>query len=139
LYRSPQGDVQKIGENFAYSNGIALSPDGETVLVANFTAKEVVALPSMATRSPFATTYLFARTQGGIGPDGLRTDRSGNVFVANLGAGEVDVLNMRGQPLGTIKLPESAGLLTSNVALGRRYLFIVEAAKGEVWRVEMTR
>jgi sugar lactone lactonase YvrE len=61
------------------------------------------------------------------------------VFVANLGAGEVDVLNMRGQPLGTIKLPESAGLLTSNVALGKRYLFIVEAAKGEVWRVEMTR
>jgi sugar lactone lactonase YvrE len=134
---SAEGVVRRLWEQFAYSNGVELSPDGEMVWVANFAAKEVISLPAITAKSPFATTYLYSRTEGGVGPDGMRADKSGRLFVANLGAGEVLVFNPNAQLMGSIRLPASAGLLTSNVALGKSYLYIAEANKGEVWRVKL--
>lgn len=136
-YMSPAGDVRKLGGNYAFPNGLELTRDGEAVLVANFAAKEVISLPAITAKSPFATTYLLARTEGGIGPDGMRTDKKGRLFVANLGAGNVLVYDALARPIGEIRLPANAGTMVTNVAVGPDYLYITEASKGEIWHVRL--
>jgi len=135
FYRSPTGEVRLIGQNLAYPNGIALSADGEAVLVSEFAAKRIISYPSVTAKSPFATTYVFALTSGGVGVDGMTVDEKGNLFGANLAAGEVLVYDRKAKLLGEIALPDDAGLLITNIALAKDRLYIIDAQKSQIWQV----
>jgi lactonase len=105
-YVSP--DFKKITpvlSHVAIANGVGLSPDGKTLWVTS-TAQGLlyrVELADPTTIAPFgaAITYHFT----GFGPDSLRVDADGNVYVAMYSQGRVLVFNPAGYPIGQILIP----------------------------------
>jgi lactonase len=105
-YVSP--DFKKITPvlpHVAIANGVGLSPDGK-VLWATSTAQGLlyrVDLADATTIAPFgaAITYHF----NGMGPDSLRVDADGNVYVAMYSQGRILVFNPSGFPIGQILIP----------------------------------
>ncbi|MGD0958147.1 MAG: SMP-30/gluconolactonase/LRE family protein [Candidatus Acidiferrales bacterium] len=82
-------------------------------------------------------TYVYARTRGGIGSDGIMVDGKGRLLTANFGAGEVLVFSPEGRPLGAIQLPEEAGKVLSNLVIRGHDLYMTEGSRGEIWRVRL--
>jgi lactonase len=105
-YVSP--DFKKITpvlSHVAIANGVGLSPDGKVLWVTS-TAQGLlyrVELADPTTIAPFgaAITYKFT----GFGPDSLRVDADGNVYVAMYSQGRVMVFNPSGYPIGQILIP----------------------------------
>jgi gluconolactonase len=138
LYLAPDGkDLRMVIDKIAYPNGIAISPDGETVLIAEFAAQRIISVPSLTAKGGFPLTYVYATTRGGIGPDGIAMDHAGRLYVANFGSGEVLVFSPQGVPLGAIELPASAGKMVSNLVIHGQELYVTEGSKGEIWRVHL--
>ena len=105
-YVSP--DFKKITPvlpNVAIANGVGLSPDGKTLWVTSMAQGLLyrVELADATTIAPFgaAITYHFT----GFGPDSLRVDADGNVYVAMYSQGRVMVFNSSGFPIGQILIP----------------------------------
>jgi sugar lactone lactonase YvrE len=114
--------VRKVAGGFKRPNGIALSPDGGTLYVADRDADVTVAFPvegpgRLGPRRPFADT----------GSDGFAVDEQGNLYVTPK-APAIRVFSPTGRNLGDIPLP----LPASNVTFGgpdRRTLFITARDK----------
>ena len=105
-YVSP--DFKKITPvlpNVAIANGVGLSPDGKTLWVTSVAQGLLyrVELADATTIVPFgaAITYHFT----GFGPDSLRVDADGNVYVAMYSQGRVMAFNPNGFPIGQILIP----------------------------------
>ena len=130
--------VTLVGDTFAFPNGVALSPDERTLYVAEYGANKITALPLAAGAvDPSGIPYTFAYMEGGIGPDGMIVDSDGNLYVAHFRAGEVVVYEPSGFPLGTLTLPEEAGMGSTNLVLRDGWLYVTEALQNEVWRVRI--
>lgn len=113
-------------------NGIALSPDENTLFVAMTRANSVWRCPLMVDGSS-AKVGAFVNLSGGIGPDGIAIDESGGLVVAHGGAGVVWVFDRRGDPMLRIESP--VGDLVTNIAFGgadRRTLYITESHTGTI-------
>jgi len=129
---------QLLSDAIAFPNGIAITADGRNVLVAEFAAKRILALPAPTAQGSFALTYVYAYTVGGVGADGMTVDSQGRLFAAIFGASEVSVFANDGRPLGSIRLPPGAGPMVTNLVVsGDKALYISEAEKGEIWRVRL--
>jgi len=122
-------------ENMAYPNGIAVSANGQQIYVSEFARNRVISAPSVHTKNPFDSPVVFARFEGGIGPDGLAVDAAGNVYVAHFNAGQVVVVDAQGFHYGTLPLPAGAGPFTTNVAIRNGHMYVTEAAKNELWKM----
>lgn len=127
--------VELFAEGLAYPNGIAVSADGQRVFVSEFAENRVMSLPARGAKNPFEPRFVFARMQGGLGPDGLTVDSDGNLYVAHFEAGEVVIFDKLGHPYGAVALPEGSGIWTTNVALHGGYLYLTEAGQNVVWRL----
>ncbi|PYF08471.1 SMP-30/gluconolactonase/LRE family protein [Ureibacillus chungkukjangi] len=126
-----------FSENIAYPNGIALSADGQRVYISEFNKNQILSVPSLSAADARETPFVFARFEGGIGPDGLTVDAEGNLYVAHFQAGEIVVVDSSGFDYGTIRLPEDAGTFVTNLAFHDGYLYITESLKNEVWRIKV--
>jgi gluconolactonase len=137
VYYAPPGArrPEVFADGVTYPNGVAVSADGQLVYVAEFAENRILAVPSKHSTNPFAVPFVFARLQGGIGPDGLAVDAGGNVYAVHYGAGEVAVFDSDGFPYGTIPLPMGAGLGTTNLTFRDGYLYVAESLTNTVWRV----
>lgn len=122
VYRlGKNGDITLLDEELTYPNGIALSPDEETLYVAvSDPAKPVIfaydvkadgTLDVKARRTFFDAAALAKAGAPGL-PDGLKVDIHGNVWTT--GPGGVLVITPDGRHLGTI----STGEPTANCAWG---------------------
>ena len=140
VFYVPEGrsEPELFVSGLSFPNGIALSADGRAVLIAEFTAKRIVSVPALGLEGggPSAR-YVFAYTEGGIGPDGMTMDDHGRLFAANLGAGTVQGFDGAGRKIGIIEFPVEAGMLTSNVISRDGFLYITESSLGQVWRVRI--
>lgn len=91
--------------NLAQANGVALSPDEKTLWATEYAANRLhrASLASRAAPTPTGTKipYYFI----GPGPDSMRVDAEGNVYVAIMGQGRVMIFNQNGMPIGQILLP----------------------------------
>lgn len=107
---SPSGAVTAINPPHGQPNGIALSPDGNTLYIAGSDSGiqkyAVMADGSLGTASPFAAV---------TGVDGMTVDCAGNLYVTVHASARVDVY----QPDGTL-LPNNiaVGANVTNVAFG---------------------
>jgi gluconolactonase len=113
------GEVVLLTKELTSPNGIALSPDDNTLFVANSDpAKPVImAYPVKADGTIGAGRVFFdaapLAAQGGKGmPDGMKVDAKGNLFAT--GPGGVLVISPEGKHLGTI----STGETVANCAWG---------------------
>jgi len=121
--RTAAGALSLVTRELTRPNGIALSPDGRTLYVANSDPARAVVMaydvaadgavagaPAARGRVLFDATPLVPRGPGL--PDGLRVDRAGNLFAT--GPGGVLVLTAAGRHLGTIRTGKAA----ANCAFG---------------------
>jgi gluconolactonase len=132
----PVGALQQVDGALAYPNGIALSPDGGTLYVAETETGRLLRYPvrpggSLGRREALATL------EGPPGPDGMALDEAGRVYVALWGGGRVVVLEADGRQVAEIATP---GRNPTNVAFGgpqRETLYLTEAETGAVYRTSL--
>jgi len=109
VYRlNPAGVVTLLARDFERPNGIAFSPDRKTLYVADTARMHVRAFQVQADGSlgeGRVLTELRPWAEGVQGgPDGMKVDVKGNLYVT--GPGGVWVFDARGQRLGVIITPE---------------------------------
>ncbi|MBC8083389.1 MAG: SMP-30/gluconolactonase/LRE family protein [Hymenobacter sp.] len=120
VYRlAPDGRVSREIDDLPLPNGLALSPDGQTLYVSQsdslrplIMAYDVRPGGQLSKGRVFFDMRQLPRPRPKEAPDGLKTDRAGNVWAS--GFGGVVVLSARGQHLGTI----DTGEVVANCAWG---------------------
>src|SRR6185436_10070458 len=117
VYRiAANGSVQLLIDSLTRPNGIAFSPDGKYLIVANsdpakarWYRYEMKDTAIVSGKVLYDATSLTS-TQKGL-PDGLKIDSQGNIFAS--GPGGIFIFNMDGKLLGKLQLDDA----TSNCAL----------------------
>lgn len=137
-YLNPTGGLQLLANDIARPNGIQLSPDERTLYVANTYGEHVLAYDinrdgTIGKRRNFARLEGFRKTETGTssGADGLAVDAKGRLYVASTAG--VQVFSSKGEPLGTIVLPNAPQNLAF-AGIGKRTLYIV--GRGAAYRID---
>lgn len=133
--RSLDGTVTRLDGGFAFCNGISVSVDDRTLIVAetwpkNLWAYDILAPGRVSNRRLFAT--LSGRHVGG--PDGVDFDVEGNLLATNWGGSCIEVFDRHGQLADRIALPFDK---PSNLHFGGsdgRDLWITEHTHMGVWK-----
>lgn len=137
-YDGAEPELELIQDGIAYPNGITLSPDGQFIYVAEFNTNSLICIPSAAYTLGRATPYVFARMDGGHGPDGITVDSDGNIYVAHLEAKEVLVFNKDGFEIAQIPAPDDADIFVDNLCLHDGYLYVCEFGSSNIYRIAVT-
>jgi gluconolactonase len=108
------GGLTEVANLIHYSNGLTLSKDGKSLLVAEMLAARILSFPIKADGSLGART-VWARLQDLApatpnedaynGPDGLKLGPDGNYYIAQNGSGRVLVVNEDRKLLRVIPVP----------------------------------
>ncbi len=136
VYRlAPDGTLTLLASDFERPNGIGFSPDGKTLYVADTARQHVRAFDvqadgRLANGRVFGEMKPWPGAQGG--PDGLKVDTRGHVFVT--GAGGVWVFDATGKTLGVIETPETPANCAFGDADGKA-LYIT--ARTSVYRIRL--
>lgn len=123
----PDGAVIREADGLAFPNGIVITPDGKTLIIAETDGQRLTAF-DIAPDGGLSGRRVYAQLPEGVQPDGIVLDAEGAVWVANP-AGAPAVLRVAegGKVLATLDLPVHAYA----VMLGgpdRRQLFICTSA-----------
>ena len=105
-HTTADGMVTKVMDAQAFTNGLALSPDGDTLYVTD--ARDIVAFdvaPDGTTSNQRSFATLSQDTQG-FGGDGMAVDREGRLYVT--GDAGIYVFGEDGSDLGVIPVPRRA-------------------------------
>lgn len=120
-YLSPdEQTVTPVLTHLSGGNGIALSPDGKTLWVIEFSAGVLhrLNLQDATHIQPFGETVAYRFNSPA--PDSMKVDSDGNLYVALHGQGRVIVLNRNASAVGQITIPgreEGHYLRTANMAM----------------------
>ncbi len=107
---TPSGTLTTVATDFDHPNGLAFSPNEKILYVADTPLSQIRAF-DVLTDGTLANSRIFASTSSS-GPDGLKVDVNGNLWVA--GPGGVWVFDPTGQKIGVISVPE----VPANIAFG---------------------
>lgn len=116
-YSWATGELNKIRDGMAFPNGVAIR-EGRLYIAETYTRKVWVYEiegSGLARRQTEFCTLPPMETSGLQGPDGMAFDKDGNLFVAHLGAGCVQVYEPSGQLADSIQV---GGLRPTNVCFG---------------------
>ena len=125
LYLAP-GSQEWVGvaDDLNYANGIGVSPDQKTLYVSETVGNCMLKFTinddgSLGHRSNFALLNVLTRNKADtswIGPDSMKIDRKGNIYVAQWSGGRIFKLSSDGKLLHVFEI--AAGDGTTNVAFG---------------------
>ncbi len=124
LYLAPEAkDWVEVADDLNYANGVAVSPDQKTLYVNETAGNTILKFTinpdgTLSDRSDFALLYAVAegaRPSVWLGPDSMKLDKAGNLYVAQWSGGRVLKLSPEGKLLHVF--PIAAGRGTTNVAL----------------------
>ncbi len=140
VYRLAQdGAVTLLVQDLKAPNGIAFSPDEKTLYVAqSHPAHAVVMAYDVQADGTVKNGRVFFDMTAWVGkdrpglPDGLKLDRSGNLFVT--GPGGVHILTAKAEHLGTI----ATGVPTANCAFGEDGSTLFVTANTTLCRIRLT-
>jgi gluconolactonase len=129
-YDPATGELAVVGDGFDKPNGIAFSPDGRVLYVADngepheLLAFDVDAERGLSNRRQIAVSTLEH-------PDGLETDREGRIYASY--AGGVQVLDPSGEVIGEIELPGAVNFTFGGPERNTLYI----TADTAVWAVSL--
>ncbi len=133
LYLAP-GAKQwaEVAGDFNYANGIGISPDQKTLYVSETVGNSIKKFTiqpdgTLSNRANFALLNLLVKNKvesWWLGPDSLKVDARGNVYVAQFSGGKVLKISPQGKLLHVFEI--AAGDGTTNVAFdpGEKNLFV---------------
>lgn len=125
LYLAPGSQKWvEVADDLNYANGIGVSPDQKTLYVSETVGNCILKFSinddgSLSHRSNFALLNLLMPNKVAswwIGPDSMKIDNKGNMYVAQWWGGKILKLSPKGNLLHVFEI--SAGDGTTNVALG---------------------
>jgi gluconolactonase len=125
LYLAPRSEQWvEVANDLNYANGIGVSPDQKTLYVSqtvsNCMLKFIIEPDgSLSHRSNFALLNVLTKNKNEspwLGPDSMKVDGKGNVYVAQWFGGKILKLSPEGKLLHVFKI--AAGDGTTNVAFG---------------------
>lgn len=135
---SSGGELALLTDELSRPNGIAFSPDEQTLYVANSDPDNAVwmaySLDSAGTINDYRVFHdatSLVGSEAGL-PDGLKVDKHGNIFAS--GPGGIWIFNDSGKVLGKIK----TGQATSNCAFGDGGTTLFITADMYVMKVALT-
>ncbi|HJZ98974.1 MAG TPA: SMP-30/gluconolactonase/LRE family protein [Candidatus Solibacter sp.] len=99
---TPKGKMELLARPKGRPNGIALSPDGKILYVANTDERNIRAYD--LDRNGKASGERMLIPDLGSGPDGMRIDVKGNLYITGKG---IAVYSPEGRLLGRIAIPEN--------------------------------
>lgn len=130
IYRwSERNGLTLLGSDCESPNGITLSPIQDRLYVSDTTAREIKVYDLTENGKPKGKR--FATTSKTGGPDGVKTDKAGNVWVCE-DEGLI-AFNPNGQRLTTIAIPESR----SNCAFSPNGSTLVVTAKTSIYELNL--
>jgi gluconolactonase len=139
LYGTADGELREIVYPLEMPNGVALSPDGARLYVAETRTRRIwefeLDAPGVVGRARGLATVPSGGPLNVGGADGLCVDPMGRILVATLGAGGITVFSATGELLGAIPADDP---MTTNVALSAdaQRLFMTLASSGRLVAVE---
>lgn len=125
LYLAPGGGKWiEVADDLDYANGVGVSPDQKTLYVSETVGNCILKFTinsdgSLRNRSNFALLNLLTRDKvesWWLGPDSMKIDHKGNIYVAQWSGGKILKLSPGGKLLHVFKI--AAGDGTTNVAFG---------------------
>lgn len=125
LYRAPGSpNWRTVATDLNYANGIGVSPDQKTLYVSETVGNCILkfninADGSLTGRANFALLNVLTPnkvTSWWLGPDSMKVDRQGNIYVAQWFGGKILKISAEGRLLHVF--PIAAGEGTTNVAFG---------------------
>ena len=139
-----------VADDLNYANGIAVSPDQKTLYVGETVGNCILkytinADGTLSQRSNFALLNLLVPDKvrsWWLGPDSMKIDSKGNIYVAQWSGGKVLKLSPEGKLLHVFEIAAGAG--TTNFAFGDRekelYVTVVKdpkdpQAKGSIVKI----
>ncbi len=125
---TPKGAIEAIARMKTRPNGITLSPDGKVLYVANTDERNIRAYDLDRQGKASNERVAIENLQGG--PDGIRADAKGNLFIAARG---VVVYSPDGRLLGRIATPVNP----RNLAFGDRDLRTLYMVGNSIFRVRL--
>ncbi len=138
-YAAPDGSmVRRVVTDLQHPNGIGLTVDGKTLLVAQTFAGDLLAFPITAP-GELGAPRLFGQLPQGYYPDGFCLDEEGYVLVAGPIGGGIVVFDSNGKLVETI---QCADKMVTNCAFGgpnRSTLYVTESGLGQVVTFEWPR
>jgi gluconolactonase len=109
----PDGSHKVVADSMGTTNGITLSPDEKTLYVNESVQRKIWKF-DVDSAGNLSNKTLF-KEYPDHGFDGMKCDNEGNLYVTRYGAGQVDVLNQKGEIIHSVLMK---GLKTSNIAFG---------------------
>ena len=114
----------EVAKDLNYANGIGVSPDQKTLYVSETVGNCILKFKinpdgTLSERANFALLNLLTKNKTDswwIGPDSMKVDHEGNLYVAQWSGGKVLKISPAGQLLHVFNI--AAGDGTTNVALG---------------------
>jgi len=79
---TPEGSVRQVADNFAFPNGMAITPDNATLIIAESHGKKLTAL-DIAADGSLSNRRVWADLGSGV-PDGICIDAHGAVWYADV-------------------------------------------------------
>lgn len=102
----PDGSVSRVADDLAFPNGMALTSDGSTLLVAESYAEQVTAY-TVDDQGALGDRRVWAATPGDH-PDGICLDRDGALWYADVGNAHCVRVREGGEVLATIDFDRGA-------------------------------
>lgn len=135
VYRlDDKGNVQLLTSDLTQPNGLAFSPDGKHFYIDD-SEKRNIRVYDVASDGILGNGRIFGEEPGakndGV-PDGIKVDKSGNLFVT--GPKGIWVWDANGNHLGTIAMPEQPANLTWG---DKDYRTLYITATTSVYRLEL--
>ena len=155
LYLAPGSQKWvRVADDLNYANGIGVSPDQKTLYVSETVGNCILKFTingdgSLSHRSNFALLNLLTKNKVDswwIGPDSMKIDSQGNIYVAQWSGGKVLKLSPDGKLLHLFEI--AAGDGTTNVAFGdgekELYVTVVKdpndpQARGSIVKIQNVR
>jgi gluconolactonase len=126
--------VTQVASGLAFPNGVAFSPDGNTLYVAESQKYHVLKYPVKSDGS-LGEKSVFCTLPGEHDPDGMNFDSAGNLWVAQFGGGAIHQFDPSGKLIRSVDMP---GKKVTNVEFGgkdMKTLYITEVETGAVYRI----
>jgi gluconolactonase len=125
LYLAPRSQKWvEVANDLNYANGIGISPDQKTLYVSQTVSNCILKFTinndgSLSHRSNFALLNVLTKNKNDspwLGPDSMKIDRKGNIYVAQWFGGKILKISPGGKLLHVFEI--AAGDGTTNVAFG---------------------
>jgi gluconolactonase len=138
--RLTDGSVHRLDDGYKFSNGLAVTDDDKTLIVAETYTKSLWAY-DVSEPGTAKNKRLFAKVPGDDegGPDGMDFDEAGNLLVAHWAGSSVDVFTPDGELLERVEMPFER---TTNVHFGgedNAWVYVTAGTPGELWKFKWDR